>query len=214
MFLILTAFLLHPVHETIAEVEWNAETKRLEVALRLDVVDAEWIRRRITQEAKRKIDAVGQPRASQQSPPLANQETPTGANDATTIAKGSQLGNWRLQYLKSRFKIDPLAESRVGNQPKSEKVIERKLEHMANQSGSYHWVGLEERQGHVWWFFEIEPRTGKCPVTLEQKILFDKESNQINRVIVLGTKPTRTVIHTARNPRQPIFAENSNVKTK
>ncbi|MEL6107395.1 MAG: DUF6702 family protein [Planctomycetota bacterium] len=43
--LLLTAFLLHPVHETLSELEWNPESGRVEVALRLSLVDEEWIKR-------------------------------------------------------------------------------------------------------------------------------------------------------------------------
>lgn len=39
----LATLLLHPVHETVCEVEWNAQTNRMEVALRLDVLDEQWI---------------------------------------------------------------------------------------------------------------------------------------------------------------------------
>ncbi|MGI9470588.1 MAG: DUF6702 family protein [Rubripirellula sp.] len=39
---------VHPVHETVAEVEWNATTGRLEVALRLDVLDEQWLRQRLS----------------------------------------------------------------------------------------------------------------------------------------------------------------------
>lgn len=45
--LLFAAMLLHPVHETVSEVEWNAETKRLEVALRLDALDEQWLRKQV-----------------------------------------------------------------------------------------------------------------------------------------------------------------------
>jgi len=35
--------LIHPVHETVSEVEWNPMTRRMEVALRLDTLDAQWL---------------------------------------------------------------------------------------------------------------------------------------------------------------------------
>jgi hypothetical protein len=41
------AVLLHPVHETVSEIEWNGETKRLEVALRLDALDEQWLQKRV-----------------------------------------------------------------------------------------------------------------------------------------------------------------------
>ncbi|WP_182870284.1 DUF6702 family protein [Rhodopirellula sp. JC639] len=45
-----SALLMHPVHETVCEVEWNAETKRVEVALRIDVLDEQWMARSIGAE--------------------------------------------------------------------------------------------------------------------------------------------------------------------
>ena len=41
--IVLTALLMHPVHETVCEVQWNAESKTTEVAIRLDGLDEEWI---------------------------------------------------------------------------------------------------------------------------------------------------------------------------
>jgi hypothetical protein len=37
--------LMHPVHQTVSEMEWNRQTGCVEVALRLDVLDEQWIRR-------------------------------------------------------------------------------------------------------------------------------------------------------------------------
>ncbi len=48
--LLMTA-LLHPVHETVSEVEWNPQSKRLEVAIRMHVLDEQWIRRQADREA-------------------------------------------------------------------------------------------------------------------------------------------------------------------
>lgn len=41
--LLLTLALLHPVHATYAEIEWNADAKVLEVSLRLDPLDEQTI---------------------------------------------------------------------------------------------------------------------------------------------------------------------------
>ncbi|MGB7347403.1 MAG: DUF6702 family protein [Pirellulaceae bacterium] len=43
LFPLLFATLLHPVHETVSEVQWNAETHRVEVALRMSVLDEQWV---------------------------------------------------------------------------------------------------------------------------------------------------------------------------
>lgn len=37
------AFLMHPVHETVCELEWNPNNRRVEVAMRIDVLDEQWI---------------------------------------------------------------------------------------------------------------------------------------------------------------------------
>ncbi len=48
---LLLALLLHPVHETVAEVEWNSQSARLEVALRLSVLDQQWIGRQASNQS-------------------------------------------------------------------------------------------------------------------------------------------------------------------
>ncbi len=40
---LLFTLLLHPVHETVSEIEWNPTTGRLEVALRMSILDEQWI---------------------------------------------------------------------------------------------------------------------------------------------------------------------------
>ena len=42
-----STLLMHPVHETVCEIEWNAESRRVEVALRIDVLDEQWMARSI-----------------------------------------------------------------------------------------------------------------------------------------------------------------------
>lgn len=41
------AVLMHPVHETVSEIEWNAESKRMEIAIRMSVLDEQWIQKRL-----------------------------------------------------------------------------------------------------------------------------------------------------------------------
>lgn len=47
---LLTTVLLHPVHETVSEIEWNGKTQRLEVALRLHVLDEQRLQRRFAKQ--------------------------------------------------------------------------------------------------------------------------------------------------------------------
>ncbi|MDV6031842.1 MAG: hypothetical protein F9B45_17475 [Phycisphaera sp. RhM] len=46
-----STLLMHPVHETVCEIEWNPQTQRVEVALRIDVLDEQWMARSIQADA-------------------------------------------------------------------------------------------------------------------------------------------------------------------
>ena len=48
-FSLLCLLLVHPVHETVAEIEWNPKSHRVEVALRLDILDEQWLAQQETQ---------------------------------------------------------------------------------------------------------------------------------------------------------------------
>ena len=143
---LLVAVMMHPVHETVAEIEWNPETHRLEVALRLDALDEQWLRRRATK-----------------SQPTED--------------------HWELNYVKSRFRTaEPPAENDI-------------------DSIAYRWLGRDEERGHVWWYFEIEPFDKQPPAWIEHRVLFEKEENQANRVVLLGGVPKRTLILTMQRPK-------------
>lgn len=49
------AVLVHPVHETVTEIEWNAESERLEVAIRLDADDERWIREKMNADVEAEV---------------------------------------------------------------------------------------------------------------------------------------------------------------
>lgn len=148
----LTALLMHPVHETVTEMEWNPQTRRLEVAMRLDAIDEQWLRKRATR-------------------------TPTPADP----------GNWELAYLRRHFRI---SEPPQKGKPDATK---------------YRWIGRDEDKGHVWWFFELEPADRDPPQWIEHRVLFEKESNQANRILLLGTVPARTLILTMQRPRASLI---------
>ena len=74
-FSLLCLMLVHPVHETVTEIEWNPKTHRMEVALRLDILDAQWL-------AKKHAKAGTK---SEKNSDAAN--------------------NWRLKYLEQKFRV-------------------------------------------------------------------------------------------------------------
>lgn len=168
--------MLHPVHETVAEVEWNDETRRMEVALRLDVLDEQWIRRHHAEPDEDEGDAA-----------------------------------WRLRYLRDRFRfLDPWAESR-GNDLAV--VAEGSSQPVARNTDRqrplmrYRWVGREQQAGHVWWFFEVQPESGRRPMGIEQRMLFDRDDRYTHRVLLLGTEPPVTRVVTPDRPQSRLNAE-------
>ena len=143
---LLVALVMHPVHETVAEVEWNPDSGRLEVALRFDAIDEQWLKRR---HASRHQDE----------------------------------GGWQTAYVRQRFRITELPAKGEPDETK------------------YRWIGRDEDRGHVWWFFEIEPADKEPPEWIEQRVLLEKEDNQVNRVLLLGRVPKQTLILTMQRPR-------------
>ncbi|GAA5505273.1 DUF6702 family protein [Novipirellula caenicola] len=50
--------MMHPVHETVSEVQWNPESKRFEIALRLHILDQQWIEQQADKSAGIETAAV------------------------------------------------------------------------------------------------------------------------------------------------------------
>ena len=210
MILLITALLLHPVHETIAEIEWNEKTKRFEVAMRLDAIDDQWIRRESKRElpnkAKNENSSDGQATTADRNLKLLPSFGRRQATRAVTATRkqpntaNGESGNWRLQYVKTHF----LVTDREMETGEASKVF---------RQPRYHWLGIEEDRGHVWWYFEIEPAGGKRPDSLVNMMLFEKESDQANRVLLLGTKPSRTLIHTLKSPRHSLESDSQDVES-
>ncbi len=70
--------LVHPIHETDAEIQWNAKTSRVEVTIRFDALDEQWIRQRISKQIQ------------------SQEEGNAGRDD---------LNRERLEYLRKRFRV-------------------------------------------------------------------------------------------------------------
>jgi len=143
--LLLIAALLHPVHETLSEVEWNGESNRLEVALRIDQLDEQWLKKRYGRRS------------------------------------GEQ--KWEIEYVSRHVRIAPVPKKGTADTTK------------------YHWIGRQVSGAHVWWYFEIETEEGKPPDWIEHRVLFDRQSNYTNRVLILNENPKRSLSLTARRPR-------------
>ncbi|WP_413431296.1 DUF6702 family protein [Crateriforma spongiae] len=172
---------LHPVHATEAEVEFNAKSNRLEVALRLDVLDAEL------------IDKI----ASRISVPDAKPE-PTAmrdGNDETLSLPTRQ----RLVYLARNFGIgaEPTGDAAgryhwVGEEP----------------DGAYVWWYFEieiDVNGDASPPGDADGRRSAAPDRLRCTLLRDHDSRYVHRVRLLGTTPPVTLQFDARNTVRPAF---------
>ena len=149
---LLATLLIHPVHETLAEIEWNEQSKRLEVALRLHTLDEQWLSKHNRRQ---------QP-----------------------------VEKWALTYLRQNLRIAPLPKEPDGDDPTK-----------------YHWVGRQSDGAHVWWYFELEPTNGQQPAWIENRVLFEREDNYINRILVLNEQPKRSLTLSRKRPRGQIGRE-------
>ncbi|QDV63338.1 DUF6702 family protein [Crateriforma conspicua] len=164
---------LHPVHATEAEVEFNAKSGRLEVALRLDVLDAEL------------IDKV----ASRISVPDAKPD-PTAERDTDDEAVSLQTRR-RLVYLARNFGVGAKpprdAAGRyhwVGEEP----------------DGAYVWWYFEIDVAGVASRPDDEGgQPSAAPNRLRCTLLRDHDSRYVHRVRLLGTSPPVTLQFDARN---------------
>jgi hypothetical protein len=172
LILFLTTALLHPVHETVAEVEWNASTGRLEVALRLDPLDEQWLARNVRGQKVRGKKVDGK---------KVDGKKVDGQDDTST---------WAIDYLAKHFRVAPSASELSAPQKTTAK---------------YHWIGRDDKVSHVWWYFEIETATGKRPRWIDQRILLQRNSHHVNRILILGEVPRRALTLTIQRPQATLY---------
>lgn len=219
MLFLLTFLVVHPVHETISEIEWNDDTKRLEVAMRVDAIDDQWIRKQsLSTYPGMRFEQLDRGASAGRGNTKGLRSRDKRKNSERALGPGTV--NWRLQYVEKFFRVDPTTridqKAAQKNQltdesnadPASSREGTRQGSSLHDSNATYHWIGVEEDRGHVWWFFEIAPKSKLPPEVLENRILFAKETNQINRVIVLGVNPKRSLVHSSENPRRSLFPNN------
>lgn len=168
---LLILVLLHPVHETVSEVEWNDESKRLEVSLRLDPLDEQWLAKRYADPDRREVAA------------------------------------WATEYLRDRYRITASAgnaDGEVRGLSPSELPADAEVDSASHESlptARYHWIGRQDGDAYVWWFFEIEPVNHKRPDWIDIRLLFERHPDYANRVLLLGDFPRESVVCTRLRPQ-------------
>ncbi|MEM9368648.1 MAG: DUF6702 family protein [Planctomycetota bacterium] len=125
---LLSGLLLHPSLETVTELQWNADSGRVECALRLSLIDEQ--------------DVL---RDSRQRWNMSNQENARKRWDPILIK--------RVLATSIRFNEADPDRSRVTAVPTSGK----ERSDQESTSRRFHFIGRQADGGHVWWFFEYEP---------------------------------------------------------
>lgn len=155
--MVLLTMVMHPVHETICEVQWNAEERCVEVAMRLNNLDEQWIQRTFQSRLSAKHTAT--------KPTAAKQTAAKQTND-----------QWRERYLASHLAFHP-AEFDQHSKPSNNAWLKAGI--------PIKWVGREEEGAHVWWYFEAIPSNGKPPRSIQTRMLFGREPDFQHRVTLM-----------------------------
>jgi hypothetical protein len=165
----------HPFHVSTAEVEYNAQTKRLEVGLKCQSTDLE---RALRLMAGRKIDIENDPQVDELvtryvtdnfylavAPAVANAESPSKTTDR------SLSGEVALS---------------VPDAPKEPIKL----------------VGKEFETKWIWIYFELQPPQVEDPLVLVNRILFEVNAGQINTCLIRQEGQRHALKSTASKPLQ------------
>ncbi len=172
-------FLLHPVHETVTEVEWNSVTKRLEVAIRLDADDERWIREKVGADADAEV---------------------------SEWAVGYLRKRFRVAELAQPKLAQPKPAQPKPAQPK---LAEPAKADKSADPTTYHWIGRDREGAYAWWYFEIEAEGGGRPEWVDVKVLYDREPDFLHRVLVLGKTPPLAINVTGDKTRVELNPSSS-----
>jgi hypothetical protein len=154
----------HPFHTSVAEVDWNRETGRWEISLRVHAGDMELA---LTKQHGRKINIES-----------AEAEKLVQAYLAT-----------RFQFLSQAEaeKLKAAAGSVIALKPEAE------TKEPAKANEQFHWLGQEFEGNWMWLYFELTPPESKEQTVLFSQLLTEINDDQINIVSVRqsGKRVTR-----------------------
>jgi len=163
----------HPYHVSLAEVNWNAQSQKFEVALCLWPSDLE---KTLSRQSGRSID----------------------------LAKEADIDRLMASYVSKRFTIVSTPQNTEPKQAQDSLAGGQDSEDAAakteNQSPELKWHGHEANAKEVWLYFEI---TGAPTAnwTLENRIFFELNDDQLNHVQWNGTGKTETLVCNTDNAK-------------
>ena len=172
----------HPFHVSMAEVEYNPQSKALEVALKLYAVDAEQALRRIKDKATK--------------------------FDFDTEAQRDKL---LKKYLPTRFSVRTIAKPNKPAPKTIDPVSGRALAPGKNQkqptpkAPAFRYVGSETDGAWVWAYFELPVDLSRGQFELSNTVLNEIQLEQLN---VVAFKPltgrAQTIYFDRKKPTQPL----------
>ena len=163
----------HPYHVSLAEVNWNAKSQKFEVALCLWPADLE---KALARQTGRSVD----------------------------LAKEADIDRLMASYIAKRFSIVSTSQATRPNQTQDSSSTGQDgsdaTTKMENQSPELKWHGHEANAKEVWLYFEITGAS-KASWTLENRIFFELNDDQLNHIQWNGTGKTETLVCNTDNAK-------------
>ena len=161
----------HPFHITTAEMDFNPQTQRYEVSLKVLASDLE---EALTRQAPLKGERVG-------------------------LSRNANLDGQIVAYVKPKFQLIAHVGSQPPGQTSTDNGNSRSqrlpVETGKQPEQGFHWVGKELDKSWVWLYFELEtPRAGSR-IALMNTIFLELNSGQIN-ICTLRKGATKIALQT------------------
>lgn len=151
-----TALAMHPFHTSVAELDWNSQTARWEISLRIHAGDLELALQR---EFGDKLPIESPACESRIQSYLASRFLLTSQAHAEKLA------------IDPHFKPAPVD----GPFPPADRA-----KSATEDCGTIHWVGSELEGNWLWIYFEMTPPETQQPLGLVSQLLMEVNQDQIN----------------------------------
>ena len=181
----------HPNHISLAEVEYNQQSGNFEVALCVWPTDLEQVLQR---QQGRLVDLQKEPAADLDSMIARYIDAKfriRPRNKATRMVKASQAKSAEESVKQSDTQRKPTV-SEADNDRKGLTI---------------RWVGHQASLKQVWLFFEVPGATAQHDWTIENRIFFELNDDQINQIQWTRGEQIKTLVCEPNDPRQAMTTD-------
>lgn len=191
----------HPFHTTTAEIEYNRQSGRFEVSLKVPAADLEEALTRETLQVAKAMQGGGGREATQTA----------GSLQRVTLAETPEVERLIVAYLKTHFFLtsQPVdAPAGADAEARADEVFDKPSSHASagatrpdatEHHSRLHWLGMELDKSSTWLYFELEPPEGD-KLSLGNELFMELNPQQIN-TCTLRTAATKFSLRTdARHP--------------